>query len=405
MRALRLAVRREIKQEGSMVDARALRPWWWLDRGERERLGLGSAARRSEQGIVFGDPTSAHRLEIVARTNDAPVRLGPIALRVWGDARAASAKTLLRAAVELLGPRLAEGFDPAAIDEVDLAAALADRPPTIIDVPSVCERACVFCHISQIAPEARAPRGSEAEVLRAIDALEGPVLFTGDDALSNPALPTYIERAAKRGAVVSVIGPPRLGATAALAPALARAGLRKYSTALLGATAEVHDRIGGRAGAFAALREAAAALRAEGIAVELVTPLIVPLLDELGGIAALALKLSGTPVTLLAYAPDPVVGRAFDHVVPSFDALRTALGRASGVRASIDALPLCVLPKAMRATRGRFERTDDGLAVVYPEATCAGCELRPHCPGVPETVHRAVGEAGLVASKSLVRSS
>ncbi len=388
-----------------MADALAPRPWWWLDDAERAQIGLGAAARRSEQGIVFGDPLGAHRLEIVARTADAPVRLGPISLRVFGDPRAPSARALLRAAVDVLGPRLDEGFDPGAIDPALLSAAPADRPPTIIDVPSVCERACVFCHVSQIDLAQRAPRGSEAEVLGAIDAATGSVLFTGDDALSNPSLVAWIDRASRRGAPVSVIGPPRLGATAALAPALAQAGLRKYSTALLGASAEAHDRVGGRAGAFAALREAIAAMKAAGVTVELVTPLITPVLGELAAIAALALELTGTPVTLLAYAPDPVVGRAFDHVVPPFDQLRAALAAAPGVRASIDALPLCVLPEPMRATGGRFERTDGGLVVLFPEETCTACALAPRCPGVAETVLRAVGSRGLVAARDLTARS
>ncbi|MFO0758268.1 MAG: hypothetical protein U0359_17370 [Byssovorax sp.] len=379
-----------------MMSGSAPRPWWWLDTSERAALGLGTSVRRTEQGIVFGDPERSHRLEIVARTPDAPVRLGPIALRIWGDARDPRAKALLVGAVERLGPRLAEGFDPAAIDPAELQTAAADRPPTILDVPSTCERACIFCHISQVPLDERAPRGSEADVLRRIDAAEGPILFTGDDALSNPALPLWIERATSRGLSASVIGPPRLHATAALAPALARAGLRKYTTALLGPTAELHDHIGGKAGAFAALTEAVPAMKAAGITVELLTPLIAPLLDHIEPIAAKALALTGSPLTLIAYAPDPVVGHAFDAVVPPFAALREALTRASHVRASVDALPLCVLPEPLRAARARLERTDTGLRMLFPEATCTDCSMRDHCPGVAETILAAVGPGGLI---------
>ena len=204
--------------------------------------------------------------------------------------------------------------------------------------------------------------------------------------------------AAQGGAHVAVIGPPRLGRTAQLAPELARAGLRKYITALLGASEATHDRVGGREGALRAVREAAAAMRAAGVTVELVTPLVRPLLGELTAIVALAAELADGGHALLAYAPDPVVGDAFDAVVPGFEALRDALAPIAAARVSVDALPLCVLPEAMRSRGGaRLERTDEGLHGRYPDATCGGCEMKPRCPGLTTTVERAVGTRGLVA--------
>ena len=375
-------------------------PWWWLDDAERARLGLGAVVARSAHGVVFGDEDRAFRLEILPRTDDAPVRLGPIAMRVWGDARAPAARRLLRGAVDILGPRLADGFDPdaASLDARPVPTPQPVARTTIIDVPSVCDRACVFCHVSLRPMESRSPRGVDDDVERTIAAAQGAVLFSGDDALSHPRIVEWVALAAQKAPRVAVIGPPRLGLTAALAPALARAGLRKYVTALLGASDATHDRIGGRGGALRAVREAVAAMTAAGVTVELVTPLIRPLLGELEAIADLAARLMPGGLTLLAYAPDAPMGDAFDAVVPPFDELRAALAPVAGRRVSVDAMPLCVLPEAMRHHGGAtLDRNDAQMRVVYPEATCGACELRPRCPGLSDTVARAVGTRGLVA--------
>jgi hypothetical protein len=386
------------------------RPWWWLDDAERVKLGLGAAVKRSPQGVLFGDSRRPFRLEIVARTDDAPVRLGPVALRLFGNPGDPRGRALLRAVVEILGPRLAEGFDPdAAVGPLAPGVgvvATAGEPrrevdATIIDVPSVCDRACVFCHISTRPIAERTPRGADDDVERAIASAAGPVLFTGDDALSHPRIGAWITAASQGGRHVAVIGPPRLGSTARMAPDLARAGLRKYITALLGASDATHDRIGGREGALRSVREATAAMRKAGVKVELVTPLIRPILAELGAITALAAELADGGHTLLAYAPDSMVGTGFDAVVAPFDELRAALASLASVASTgvtVDALPLCVLPEAMRPRGGaRLDRTDDRLQVGFAEAICGACELQPGCPGFAATVERAVGTRGLVA--------
>ena len=377
------------------------RPWWWLDNAERARLGLGSAVKRSERGVLFGDFRRPFRLEIVARTEDAKICLGPIALRVFGNPSDPRGRALLRAALEILGPRIDDDFDP---DVVPGERGPIAAPPrsegnaTIIDVPSVCDRACVFCHVSTRPLAERTQRGSDEGVERAIAGAKGAILFTGDDALSHPRIVAWVEMAAQHGRHVAVIGPPRLGVTARIAPDLARAGLRKYITALLGASDATHDRIGGREGALRAVREAASAMRAAGVKVELVTPLIRPLLDELAAITALAAELTDGGHTLLVYAPDTEMGDVFDSVVPTFDALRAALASGTGAQVSVDALPLCVLPEPMRAeAAAKLNRTDARLSIVYPDTICGSCELKPSCPGLAATVERAVGTGGLVA--------
>jgi hypothetical protein len=386
---------------------RAPRPWWWLSGAECAALGIGEGARRTDRGVVFGADTSPLRLELVPRSEDAPVKIGGAALRLWGPSAHPAARRLLVLAARILQARAGEGFDPAAVS-FDAPAPRADPAPgvTLVDVPSVCERACLFCGISLRPRDQRRPRGADEDVERAIAAARGPVLFTGDDALSHPRIVAFVERAAAGGRAVSLIGPPRRGATAALAPALARAGLRRYETAILGDGPSTHDPIAGLEGAFDALVEAASAMRAAGVSVELVTPLVTPLLGALPAIAARAVSIAGAPPTLLAYAPDEEVGTAFDAIVPRFDALRAALAplfAAGGPRPGLDALPLCVLPESLRA--GAAARLERSVGVVYPEATCAGCDLRAACPGVATTVMRAAGGEGLVTLRRRERFS
>lgn len=360
-------------------------PWWWLAPDELERLGLGRGARRTELGYVFGDGKTRRRLEIVPRGQDAPVRLGPIGLRVWGEA--AEAKSLLRAAVNVLGPRLADDFDPAAY-----APERPDETETLIEVPSVCDRACAFCEVSLRPMAERRPRGRDDDLARAIDAAGHDVLFTGDDALSHPSIVSWIERASRGGRRISIIGPPRAGTTASLAAGLAHAGLSTWITAILGGDATAHDRIAGRDGDFAAVAEATTAMRAAGVRVDLITPLARPLLADLAAIRRAAIEMTGEPPALLAYAPDPVTGHALDHVVPTFDELRAALARLDA-NASVDGVPLCVLPTAL-ASIDRGHRPAR-FPVVYPARSCGGCALRSRCPGAPAMAVEAVGSDGL----------
>ena len=281
---------------------------------------------------------------------------------------------------------------------------------TLIDVPSVCERACSFCDRSRQPIDTRRPQGSDAAVEAALAALSGPVLFTGDDALSHPRIVAFVDAARRRTGDIAIIGPPRLGATARLAPALAAAGLARYVTALLGPDAPSHDAVAGRPGAFDALGEAVLAMRSNGITVELVTPLVRPILGALGPLLRRGRALLGPTAplpSLLAYAPDPVVGTTFDAQVPPWDELRAALSALPPdllAAVSIDALPLCVLPEPLRArARTTLDRSDLRLRTVYPVSSCDACAARPTtddrsrstCPGVTDTVLRAVGEGGL----------
>jgi hypothetical protein len=385
-------------------------PWWWLRSTERTALGLGLAVERTAGGFVFGAPGAA-RVEITARCDDAPVKLGSAALRLWGQGLDGSGRALLASVARVLVARKGPGFAPESISLDALVAGSlrpSDETSTIVDVPTICDRACVFCHMSATPPASRRPRGTDAEVEAAIDrAPAGELLFTGDDALSHPRIVELVARARGRGLRPALIGPPRLGVTPALAAPLAEAGLLRYQTAIFGVDAAAHDAIAGRAGAFAAMVEACASLRGAGIAVELVTPLIAPILPSLAALQGVARAHAGAPATLLTYVPDSMVGDRFDWLVPPYEALRSALA-SLGANAPADlrladALPLCVLPPPMRARAPRrLARTDLAIDSSWPDASCAACAQRSGCPGVPSTVARAVGASGLVTLGALV---
>ncbi len=283
-----------------------------------------------------------------------------------------------------------------------------EKPPsrgeTLISVPSVCERACQFCERSTTPIAERVRQGSDKEVETALAGLSGAVLFTGDDALSHPRIVEFVEAARRRTNLISLIGPPRKTKTASLAPALAKAGLHKYVTAILGSTAELHDQVAGEKGSFDALAEALLAMKSNGIRVELVVPLVRPLLSSLPDIFLKALDLLGAdgPVpSLLAYVPDPVMPSSFDRMVPTWDECRSALKSLPSnvtLGLSVDGLPLCVLPDSLRARAARkLNRSDPHLKTVYPQEVCGGCSNRAVCTGIAETALRSVGIAGLFA--------
>lgn len=375
-------------------------PWWWLRADEQRALGIGEGAQRTELGVVFGNARSPLRIELVAPHHDGPLRLGPLTVRLWGNAPDGAAR--LASLRGVLARRPGTDFRP---DDVawPIAEPAGGRVPSstithIIDVPSVCDRACTFCGVSQTAISRRTVTGSAIEVERRIAALEptSVALFTGMDALVSPFIVDWVAAASARGARAQLIGPPRLHESAALAVPLARAGLRRYQTGLFGADAATHDVIAGRDGAFGALHEASAAFTAAGVEVELVTPLIAPLLAHLPAIVEAALVVTPQPLTLLAYAPDPVVGRAFDAQVAPYDTLGRALSALTEPRVRVDALPLCVLPHALRQGASHtLERTDEALVSEYPAEVCGPCVAKSRCPGVPRTVLTAVGTRGL----------
>jgi hypothetical protein len=379
------------------------RPWWWLSHDERVSLGLGAGVQRTAHGFVFGDIGARCRIEVVARDESAPVKLGSASLRVWGDLDDANVRSVITRAARILHARRGRGFEPekvafdAADTPVDTAAETV-RPPTVIDVPSVCDRACSFCGRSLEPIERRRVHRTDHDVYAEIDRAEGDVLFTGDDAMSHSHIVDFVERAASRRlGRVTGIGPLRESHARQHGEALARAGLVTWSTGLFGGDAGSHDRVAGLAGAFDTLVAATAVLRGAGIAVRFVTPLVRPVIAELPAILARARELTGAAASLLAYVPDRDVGEHFDPIVPRFDELRAALDAVGDEAGGVDALPICALPFAWRAQAAtRLDRTDPSLRIAYPAATCDGCEARPRCPGVADTVLRANGGAGLV---------
>jgi hypothetical protein len=370
-------------------------PWWWIRDEEARALGIGVGAARTTQGVVFGDPEGRIRLEIVRRDAAAPLQLGPVSVRVWGaKAEEPEVTRLLHRLGKTLHARRAMDFDPGRISFVSKEHDDV-RTATLIDVPSVCLRACAFCAMSKTPHDARRPRGLDADVERQIDAARSPVLFTGDDALAHPKIQAFIQRASAHGPV-SLVGPPRREREPLHARALADAGLARWSSGLFGADASTHDAIAGEVGAFEALHASCQALSQAGVHVELITPLVTPLLHTLPAIVALGATWTGRPVVTQLYVPDPSVGDAMDAMVPVWPALRAALALLDRRHASIEGVPPCLVPEPLRSASARLDRSERN-EVSYPEGPCGGCALRPFCPGIAATSLRVVGTVGLGA--------
>ena len=372
-------------------------PWWWLDESEARSLGIGCGTRRTSHGVLFGDPKARVRLEVIARDVSAPLQLGPVSVRVWGaNTSDPQVVALLHRVGRLLHARRGADFRPGD-EDVPGAARQPESddvsPVVLIDVPSVCRRSCAFCALSPRPVEARTPRGDDARVERAIEEAGAPILFTGDDALSHPRILTWIARAKAHGPV-SLVGPPRSGRESAEAQQLASAGLAHWSSGLFGTCAETHDAIAGEVGAFEALRSACEALIAAGIRVELITPMVKPLLHALPEIVAVGSAWTGRPVVAQLYVPDPSAGTSMDVVVPSWSALREVLRSVSPRDATLDGAPPCLLPEVLRAPFGRLDRSEANV-LSYPAEACPACPLRARCPGIAASALRAVGSAGL----------
>jgi hypothetical protein len=180
------------------------------------------------------------------------------------------------------------------------------------------------------------------------------------------------------------------------ARALADAGLARWSSGLFGADASTHDAIAGEVGAFDALHASCQALSQAGIHVELITPLVTPLLHALPAIVALGATWTGRPVVTQLYVPDPSVGDAMDAMVPAWSALRAALAPLDRKHASIEGVPPCVVPERLRAQSSLLDRSERN-EISYPEGPCGGCALRSFCPGIAATSLRVVGTEGLGA--------
>ena len=276
-------------------------------------------------------------------------------------------------------------------------------------VPSECGLACTFCGTARASGLAHVARSAAAAsvlavardlaadlVARAQGGENIRIMVQGRDVLNAPdSLEILSVLAAVPGADVTVLTPGTRLATTGFAAELARAapGLTMGLT-LHGSTAERHDAIAGRAGAFAEFHAAVAAARAAGLGLRLTTIIVRDNVEDVPATLQLAQTLA-IPTWLCAFEAHPEHNAAFvTRHMPSYAAIGAALPprRVAPLREVIG-VPLCVLPAGLVA---HAQPSDRGR----PLAVCAGCERRgAGCNGPPPHYVERFGEAEFKAMR------
>lgn len=129
--------------------------------------------------------------------------------------------------------------------------------PKILNIPTggVCNNQCVFCIERDANRKVTQGATRDDEALSHMRATHTDVVFTGGEPTLNPLLPQLIERARRLGfSTIGLITNGRLLADAARCEKLLEAGLNEVTVSLHGPSAEIHDSITQRRGAFAQAR-------------------------------------------------------------------------------------------------------------------------------------------------------
>lgn len=154
----------------------------------------------------------------------------------------------------------------------------------IWEVTRACDLACVHCRAS--AMPRRDPR--ELSTTESLDLIKqfrelspGVLVLTGGDPLKRPDLFPLIEAAVAEGLTVAITPSVTPLLTADAIDRLAAAGISRIALSLDGPDAATHDAFRGTAGAFAATREAIAAVRAIDLPLQINTSLSRKTVDTL----------------------------------------------------------------------------------------------------------------------------
>ena len=240
-----------------------------------------------------------------------------------------------------------------------------------------CDNRCVFCAQAGLADGA--PRPALEEELRRLRAEADELSFVGGEPTLDARLPEAVAQA--RAAGFARVGIQTNGRhLAALAPALARAGLTDVHVSIHGAEPAVHDYHSGAPGSFAALVDGIAAARAARLTVAATTVLT---RSNMRALSALPPLLGELDVAAWLVEVPRAAGRAaaaFDRVMPRLAlALPFALhaldaARRLGLAALIRGAPLCRLGP-LDGWRLADEPRSYGAA-------CAACPARAACPGL-----------------------
>jgi hypothetical protein len=297
------------------------------------------------------------------------------------------------------------GVDAALAPIHAVAGAIAEVELFLV---SACVQACSFCVFPQVRGSAHQwPTSPDAvtlvrAILAELRARPGPsrVVLSGPDCLRHPQIDAMLEQFADEQDIgLELLGPlTRLSEPALAARVASLPSLKGVRLSLFGASAEIHDRVVGQAGAHAQVLAALAHCRALGIAVGLATVLTPENVGELPELLALVASL-GLRTQLSLYHPEswsgtPLSWREVDlartvvgpaALLAACERIDPALARAALARY----IPHCWVPGPLRPIllAPAVDRQDDFAFV----PGCAGCPARPECPGISRPAIERLG--------------
>lgn len=256
-----------------------------------------------------------------------------------------------------------------------------------------CNLSCAFCYAGCAAAGLPAGWSEERtmtgdEVCRVLDrirheALCPSVSFTGGEPTVRPDLPRLVRHAKGLGLKVNLISNGQL-LDDRLTGALAGAGLDSAQLSLEGPSAQVHDELTGRPGAFARLWAAVERLGARGIRVHTNTTVNRRNLPHLDGIVDLVAERGLTRLTMNLVIPCGSAGAAPDLAVSYTEAgehvlrVRERAG-ARGVQLLwYSPLPLCLFNTVAHGLGNRGCAAADGLLHVNPAGDVLPCSSFQH---------------------------
>ncbi|MCB9595964.1 MAG: radical SAM protein [Sandaracinaceae bacterium] len=270
-----------------------------------------------------------------------------------------------------------------------------NEPPRLARTVRVnfrCNQSCRFCFVSTHLPTAP-DADVEAAIVEA--ARQGATIaISGGEPTLNPRLVELVALARREGASLVELQTNATRIDAALAGALAKAGVGLAYVSLHGSSAALSDGITGAPGTFDKTVCGLDALHAAGVPLRLSFVFCRDNLEDFPGyVEWVAARWPGVEVgvSFVAASTDMVprtealIPRYSDVVPRLAEGMRraAALGvRLSGFE-SLCGLPLCLVPEGLEPFFELAEAPDgyDGGEVVRTEA-CAACDLRGRCFGL-----------------------
>ena len=263
-----------------------------------------------------------------------------------------------------------------------------------LDVGPACNNRCVIC------PRESSLLTDGESLLAAARSAGEPLLLHGGEPTLLPDLDALIA-AASEGGEVALETNGRAFSISGRAASAQRAGLKRATVTLLGATPPSHDFLTRTPGSFGQTLTGSRGLRAAGVALTVRLIVTRSSLPELGAMASLALGLGAREIRFSWARADGADSESRAWTVPryalglpSVAAASVALRRA-GWRVAVDGIPACLAPPSITLA-------PTGPACFAPVASddryaprCEPCALRGACPGVPTGYLARFGDAEL----------